>query len=168
MMAADLRELRHGVEIAEYNMGQVVGSTVLLDPAGPFADDRDLAESFLARLDDELRYLGIAAEASGLRTGQEDRRVTAADRAGTSRAWRTTGGIPPDDITKNVFVVHGRDEQARIALFGFLEALGPHPLGWERLVAATGSATPYLRDVIMQGIAMAQAAVEFRQACPWP
>ena len=34
-----------------------------------------------------------------------------------------------------------------------------NPLGWETLVRATGSAAPYLRDVIMQGIAMAQAAV---------
>jgi hypothetical protein len=44
-------------------------------------------------------------------------------------------------------------------LFSFLEALGLHPLGWETLVAATGNAAPYLRDVIMQGIGMAQAAV---------
>jgi predicted nucleotide-binding protein len=58
-----------------------------------------------------------------------------------------------------VFVVHGRDEQAASALFGFLKALGLHPLGWETLVEATGTATPYLRDVILQGIAMAQAAV---------
>lgn len=163
LMVADLRELRHGVEIAGYNMRQAVGSAELLDPTGPFADDRDLAENFLAQLDDELRYLGIAAEraadALGLRAAQEDTRAPAADRAGLQHVRGTVGATSADDITKNVFVVHGRDEQARVALFGFLEALGLHPLGWERLVAATGSAAPYLRDVIMQGIAMAQAAV---------
>jgi predicted nucleotide-binding protein len=49
--------------------------------------------------------------------------------------------------------------EAAEALFGFLEALGLHPLGWETLVAACGTASPYLRDVIVKGIAMAQAAV---------
>lgn len=163
LIAADLRELRHSVEIAGHNMRQVLGSAVPPDPAGPFADDRDLAENFLATLDDELHYLGVAAEraadASGLRAAPEMGRAPAADRLELSRACGTAGGASADDITKNVFVVHGRDEQARVALFAFLEALGLHPLGWERLVAATGSATPYLRDVIMQGIAMAQAAV---------
>jgi predicted nucleotide-binding protein len=163
LMAADLRELRHGVEIAGYNMRQVLDGSGLPDSTGPFADDRDLAENFLAQLDDELRYLGIAAEraadASGLRAAHEDTKVLAADRVGWSGVRGSADGPSADDITKNVFVVHGRDEQARVALFGFLEALGLQPLGWERLVAATGSAAPYLRDVIMQGIATAQAAV---------
>lgn len=166
-MAADLRELRQGVDIAEYNMGQVVSNAELLTPAGPFTDDKNLARVFLARLDDELRYLDIAAqrasEGTDLLVRQEDRQQVAtapvASRAGPSPARETAGGAPADDITRNVFVVHGRDEQARVALFGFLEALGLHPLGWETLVAATGSAAPYLRDVIMTGIAMAQAAV---------
>jgi predicted nucleotide-binding protein len=163
LMAADLRELQHGVEIAQYNMAQVTGGTERLTSAGPFADDKNLAENFLARLDDELRYLDIAAEraaeATDLLTRQEDARASTAGRATMSRARATGGGTPADDITRNVFVVHGRDEQARVALFSFIEALGLHPLDWETLVAATGSAAPYLRDVIMQGIAMAQAAV---------
>jgi predicted nucleotide-binding protein len=163
LMAADLRELRQGVQIAEFNMSQVISSPELLTPQGPFADDRHLAQNFLARLDDDLRYLDIAAEraseATDLLAGQENGRAAAADRAGQPSVRETAKRAPIDDITRNVFVVHGRDEQARIALFGFLQALGLHPLGWETLVGATGSASPYLRDVIIQGIAMAQAAV---------
>jgi predicted nucleotide-binding protein len=163
LMAADLRELRQGVDIAEYNMSQVISSAGLLTPRGPFADDRKLAQNFLARLDDELRYLDIAAEraaeATDLAAGHEAGPAPAADQAGQPAVRETAGRSPADDITRNVFVVHGRDEQARVALFGFLEALGLHPLDWETLVAATGSTAPYLRDVIMQGIAMAQAAV---------
>ncbi len=70
LMAVDLRELRQGVDIAGYNMAQLVSSAELLTPQGPFADDRNLAQTFLARLDDELRYLDIAAEShpgSGIR-----------------------------------------------------------------------------------------------------
>ena len=163
LMAADLRELRQGVDIAEFNMSQVVSSAELLTPQGPFADDRHLAQNFLARLDDELRYLDIAAdrasEATDLVSGQEAGRGQAPDHPAEPSVPTTIAGASADDITKNVFVVHGRDEQARVALFGFLQALGLHPLGWETLVAATGSSSPYLRDVIMQGIAMAQAAV---------
>lgn len=159
----DLRELRQSADIAGYNMGQAVSRAELLTPRGPFADDRNLAQNFLARIDDDLRYLDIAAEraseATDLIAGQEDKSAPATSRAGEPRGRAATGGIPADDITRNVFVVHGRDEQARVALFGFLEALGLHPLGWETLVAATGSTAPYLRDVIMQGIAMANAAV---------
>ena len=163
LMAVDLRELRQGVDIAEFNMSQVISSAELLTPHGPFADDRQLAQNFLARLDDELRYLDIAAEraaeATDLVAGPEAGRAPTADQAGQPSDRTAAAGAPADDITKNVFVVHGRDEQARIALFGFLQALGLHPLDWETLVAATGSSSPYLRDVIMQGIAMAQAAV---------
>lgn len=163
LMAADLRELRQGVDIAGFNMSQVVSGDELLTPQGPLADDRQLAQNFLARLDDDLRYLDIAAEraagATDLMSGQEAGRAPAAEHAGKPSAGKAVAGAPDDDITRNVFVVHGRDEQARVALFGFLQALGLHPLGWETLVAATGSTSPYLRDVIMQGIAMAQAAV---------
>ena len=161
-MAADLRELRQGADIAGFNMSQVINSAELLTPQGPFADDRHFAQNFLVRLDDELRYLDIAAdraaEATDLVSGREAERAPAADHAAYPSVPATVG-VSADDITKNVFVVHGRDEQARVALFGFLQALGLHPLGWETLVAATGSSSPYLRDVIMQGIAMAQAAV---------
>ena len=156
LMAANLAELKRSVEIAGHNMGLVVHDPALIAPGGPFADDSDLTGSFLVRLDDEIFYLGIAAERaaeiSGTVSEQAARRPAAADRA-------DPGPVRPATATGSVFVVHGRDEQARAALFGFLEAVGLTPLPWERLVAATGSASPYLRDVIMQGIAMAQAAV---------
>ena len=85
-MAADLRELRQGVDIAQYNMSQVASSPELLAPQGPFADDRHLAQNFLARLDDELRYLDIAAEraseATDLIAGQENGPAPVASPAG--------------------------------------------------------------------------------------
>lgn len=166
LRVADLRELWKSVEIAGHNMGLVVSSPGLLAPAGPFADDRNMVSWFLDRLGDEVSYLDIAAAraassaellAGSLRLSAES--ATQPAHASSARAAGTGPALPPDEIARSVFVVHGRDEQARAALFGFLEALGLRPLGWETLVAATGSASPYLRDVIIQGIAMAQAAV---------
>ncbi|MGH3157851.1 MAG: CATRA conflict system CASPASE/TPR repeat-associated protein [Streptosporangiaceae bacterium] len=76
LMAADVRELRQGVEVAGYNMSQIAGGAGPLTSAGPFADDKNLAEHFLTRLDDELGYLDIAAEraaeATDLLAGQQD------------------------------------------------------------------------------------------------
>jgi predicted nucleotide-binding protein len=169
LRAADLRELRKAVEIARHNMELVVSSPGLLAPAAPFADDKNLASWFLDRLDDEVSYLGIAADRAaysvdllaGPPAAQASGRThaPAAVTSGT-RPGRPAGpALGPDEIARNVFVVHGRDEQARAALFGFLGALGLKPLGWETLVSATDSTSPYLRDVIIQGIAMAQAAV---------
>ncbi len=53
-----------------------------------------------------------------------------------------------DHRKRNVFVVHGRDEAARRALFEFLRALDLQPLQWETLVQETGSAAPSLREAI--------------------
>jgi predicted nucleotide-binding protein len=158
LMAEDLRELRQAVVIAEYNMGQAARDHVLT-LGGPFADDRSLAGNFLAMLDDDLRYLDIAADRATGATDLIASRRPDPGPAATAGARPRAGVTVPGDITRNVFVVHGRDEPARAALFGFLEALGLNPLDWEQLVSATGKASPYLREVIMQGIAMAQAAV---------
>jgi predicted nucleotide-binding protein len=159
-LAADLRALRRAAEIAEHNMSLVVSSGGLLSPEGPFADDRNLAQWLQILLDDDLAYLAIAADRSSATTGPVTEPTRSRSPLGHSAVRHDTDDpAAADDITRNVFVVHGRDEQAVTALFGFLEALGLHPLGWETLVAACGTASPYLRDVIMQGIAMAQAAV---------
>jgi len=130
------------------------------------ADDKNLASWFLGRLDDEVSSLGVVADraafSADLLGGPLAVETAAPPAAATSTARAPRPGGPvlgPDEIARNVFVVHGRDEQARDALFGFLRALGLQPLGWETLVSATGNTSPYLRDVIIQGIAMAQAAV---------
>jgi predicted nucleotide-binding protein len=42
------------------------------------------------------------------------------------------------DPTK-VFVVHGRNEKARIAMFAFLRAIGLQPIEWSEAVSLTGT-----------------------------
>ncbi len=61
--------------------------------------------------------------------------------------------------TRKVFVVHGRNNAAREALFTFLRAIGLHPLEWSEIVQATGKASPYIGEVLEKGFSIAQAVV---------
>ncbi len=63
------------------------------------------------------------------------------------------------DETRNVFVVHGRDEQARQVMFDLLRKLDLHPLEWEPLVHAAGGGSPFLGDVVAKAPTIAQAAL---------
>jgi predicted nucleotide-binding protein len=60
---------------------------------------------------------------------------------------------------RKVFVVHGRNNAAREALFTFLRAIGLQPLEWSGIVKATGKASPYIGEVLEKGFSIAQAVV---------
>lgn len=65
-----------------------------------------------------------------------------------------------EDSAKNtVFVVYGRNDAARVAMFDFLTSLGLEPLDWDTLLAATGEASPYVGEVLTAGFPMAQAVI---------
>jgi len=73
---------------------------------------------------------------------------------------RRSGTAPAaPDRTRNVFVVHGRDEEVRSAMFALLRRLDLRPLEWEHLVQATGQAAPFLGDVVAHAPSQAQAAL---------
>ncbi|GAB3855978.1 TIR domain-containing protein [Dactylosporangium cerinum] len=67
--------------------------------------------------------------------------------------------MPGTADPREVFVVHGRDEPARVALWRFLQALDLHPLDWEEIVRRTGRSVPYLGQVLAEAFAANQAAV---------
>jgi predicted nucleotide-binding protein len=60
---------------------------------------------------------------------------------------------------RNVFVIHGRDEQVRESFFELLRAVDLRPLEWEALVAATERAAPPLLSVVETALGQAQAVV---------
>jgi predicted nucleotide-binding protein len=60
---------------------------------------------------------------------------------------------------KTVFVVHGRNEALRSAMFAFLRAIGLQPLEWSHAIKATGEATPYVGQILDKAFSMAQAVV---------
>ena len=61
--------------------------------------------------------------------------------------------------SKDVFVVHGRNEAKRKSMFAFLRAIGLQPLEWSKIVKATGKPNPYVGEVLEKGFSMAQAVV---------
>ncbi|WP_238009096.1 CATRA conflict system CASPASE/TPR repeat-associated protein [Dactylosporangium sp. AC04546] len=60
---------------------------------------------------------------------------------------------------RRVFVIHGRDAEARRAVYGLLRDLGLRPLDWMEIVARTGTPSPFVGEVLEQAFAEHQAAV---------
>jgi predicted nucleotide-binding protein len=67
--------------------------------------------------------------------------------------------VPGNVDPRKVFVVYGRNTEARDAMFRFLRAIDLDPIEWEQAVALTGEASPYIGDVLDAGLSRAQAAV---------
>ena len=65
----------------------------------------------------------------------------------------------PSSDSRDVFVVHGRNEQARDALFAFLRAIGLHPLEWSEVTQATGKPTPYIGQILDTAFSRAHAVI---------
>jgi len=76
----------------------------------------------------------------------------------TSEA-RLPGEADEAALRRTVFVVYGRNDAARQAMFDFLTAVGLEPLDWEKLLAATGEGSPYIGDVLEAGFPMAHSVV---------
>ena len=60
---------------------------------------------------------------------------------------------------RRVFVVHGRNSTARLAIFEFLRSIGLSPIEWHQAVAATRKANPYIGEVVDAALEAAQAVV---------
>ena len=60
---------------------------------------------------------------------------------------------------KKVFVIHGRNEELRRALFDFLRAIDLDPIEWSQAIALTGSGAPYIGDILDAAFKTAQALV---------
>jgi predicted nucleotide-binding protein len=54
----------------------------------------------------------------------------------------------PMSKKKDVFVVHGRNEPARKAMFEFLRASGLNPLEWGQAVKMTGKVSPFVGEIL--------------------
>ena len=90
-------------------------------------------------------------------TPQEDRQ--SAEREAEREAERAAQAQADYGRRRSVFVVHGRDEEVRAAMFGLLRRLDLRPLEWERLVRSTGGTAPFLGEVIEKALSQAQAAL---------
>ena len=60
---------------------------------------------------------------------------------------------------RNVFLVHGRDNDSVKSMKAYLRALGLNPIDWDEAVAWTGNPCPYVLDVIEKGLERARVAL---------
>jgi predicted nucleotide-binding protein len=98
---------------------------------------------------------GYKWSAAGLATDMTDELIDSP--VGSMAEGTSTSAAAADP--KKVMVVHGRDEEARLAMFTFLRALGLEPQEWGALVEATGSAAPYIGEVLDKAFGVARAVV---------
>lgn len=63
------------------------------------------------------------------------------------------------DISKNVFIVHGRNLKLKQELFTFLRSIGLNPLEWEEIVSLTNETTPSIYKIIETGFNNSQAII---------
>jgi predicted nucleotide-binding protein len=66
-----------------------------------------------------------------------------------------TGEIDP----RKVFVVHGRNEHARVAIAAFLRSIDLRPIEWTEAVKLTGEASPFIGQVLEAAFCAAQAVI---------
>ncbi|NHA70082.1 nucleotide-binding protein [Phycicoccus sp. CMS6Z-2] len=60
---------------------------------------------------------------------------------------------------RKVFVIHGRNELARVAIFDFLRSIGLDPIEWSQAITMTGKGSPYIGEVLDAAFGAAQAVV---------
>ena len=67
--------------------------------------------------------------------------------------------LRPPPESREVFVVHGRNDAARNALFEFLRAIDLRPLEWSEAVQSTGRASPHISEILDAAFSRAHAVV---------
>lgn len=82
-------------------------------------------------------------------------RVAKATTSARSVAKARTSKRP----TNSVFVVHGRNNKLRAAMFDFLRAVGLNPIEWNKAIALTKTGSPVIADIIDKAFRTAQAIV---------
>ena len=65
----------------------------------------------------------------------------------------------PTETPNAVFVVHGRDIDARNAMFTFLRAVGVTPIEWTTALKMSKKAAPYIGEILETAFARARAIV---------
>lgn len=121
-----------------------------------FATEADLAIIRAAKLGVASGMPAVAAPApapAARRARHATTKKVGAKRA-PAKAARRTATNP-----KKVFVVHGRDEARRKAMFAFLRSIGLNPIEWSKGVKDTGSASPYNGEVVDGMLSQAVAVV---------
>jgi len=97
-----------------------------------------------------------------LRLALED--ILAAESAGSQPSVPATGQasepvIPNNEAHRNLFVIYGRNEKARTAMFAFLRALGLAPIEWPHVLDAEQEPNPDIERAVSKRLTSADAVL---------
>lgn len=102
---------------------------------------------------DQLERLRAArAAVSSPGAGSAPAPARSARKAGRTKAKAKSPG-------KYVWIVHGRNDRMRRAMFDFVRSLGLQPLEWSSAVKATKKGSPYVGEVLDKAFAKASAVI---------
>lgn len=122
---------------------------------GVWTDSTTDLENYKAFADGIRRACGVIDGAIFELRIDDEERLNVKDDEVTS--IRDTAADP--ERARKVFVVHGRNESARKAIFEFLRAIGLSPIEWSEAIKMTGEASPYIGRVLDVALHQAQAIV---------
>jgi len=74
-----------------------------------------------------------------------------------SQEIRTEPIIKGEINKRAVFVIHGRNEEIRNAMFEFLRAIGLEPIEWEKAIQMTGKPNPHIDEILIEALNNAHA-----------
>jgi len=131
-------------------VGRLDENSYELDSYTNTTTDREMLQAFVQGVRRACGYADAAIYELKL-----DADVDAGDETGS---WMSSEGVDPDRARK-VFVVHGRNDAARAAMFAFLRAIGLDPIEWSVAVRMTGEGSPYIGPVLDVAFDAAQAVV---------
>ena len=106
-----------------------------------------------------LRVTPISWDIVGMGEDVTDTLITDMPGSELEEPPSPTRDVRPAVDAREVFVVHGRNDAARDALFDFLRTIDLHPLEWSEAVRSTGKASPYIGEILDAAFSSAQTVV---------
>ena len=97
------------------------------------------------------RWIELVEVLDMLISAIEERTVRPADRLESKEQMPTN--------SSKIFVVHGRNENARKAMFEFLRSIHLDPIEWSEALNATKRGTPSIEEILDRAFGIAQAIV---------
>ena len=105
---------------------------------------------------DQLATLGLLTVRRGTGSNYE------IGLTGDGMTYLDSQNRPVEDDTqkrRTVFVVHGRNEEARAAMYALLRAARLDPLEWDHAIRLAGGGSPYVGNVVRAGMNAAHVVV---------
>jgi len=148
------RSLGAGSELAEKMRANRYGLMMFTDSTPA----RAWEQAFAAGVQRAVGYIdGAIFELTLLDESNRARESQASAASQTARTSVLGPEVGPDP--RAIFVIHGRNQAARDAMFDFLRAVGLLPIEWTQAVLATGRPSPHIGEVLKAAFERAQAVL---------